>query len=384
MNVSRRHVLRVLGGGLIVAAGAVGTFAATRAPSRAVAPWHDAAHREPDPIRRALSWAILAPNPHNRQPWLVRLDGEQGFTLFADDERRLPHTDPFDRQITIGLGCFLEVARQAAAEDGYRLELIPFPDGEPSPTLDARPVARAALVADDAQPDPLFAHVAHRRSCKEPFDRERAVSPDALIELARASLRPHVEVAATVDAAQVAALRDLAWRAHVVEAETPRTYMESVELMRIGKAEIEANPDGIDLGGPFLETLNLLGMLTREQLADRASDAYAQGMQMYQELFAATPAVVWMKTRGNSRRDQLAAGASWVRLNLATTAMGLALHPVSQSLQEYREMAPLLSELHQRLGAASGERIQMLGRLGYGPSTPPSPRWSLATRLLSA
>ena len=38
--------------------------------------------------------------------------------------------------------------------------------------------------------------------------------------------------------------------------------------MRIGKAEINANPDGIDLGGAFLEALSAAGLLTRETLAD--------------------------------------------------------------------------------------------------------------------
>ena len=52
MSISRRHVLRILGGGLIAAAAGIGTFAATRTPSRAMAPWHDAAHRETDPFKR--------------------------------------------------------------------------------------------------------------------------------------------------------------------------------------------------------------------------------------------------------------------------------------------------------------------------------------------
>ena len=79
-----------------------------------------------------------------------------------------------------------------------------------------------------------------------------------------------------------------------------------------------------------------------------------------------------------------AAGASWVRLNLAATAAGFALHPVSQSLQEYPEMAAPLADVHGRLGAAGEERVQMLGRLGYGPDTPPSPRWPLESRIAPA
>lgn len=383
MAISRRRTLQILGGGVIVAAGGAGAFLTTRTPARALEPWKRAGSGYTDPRMDALSWAILAPNPHNRQPWLVRLDGEHGFTLFAQAERKLPHTDPFDRQITIGLGCFVEVARLAAAERGHALDIQAFPEGEPATVLDDRPVARITLVPGAARSDPLFRHVPARRSCKEPFDMARPVSAVQAAELA-STATDGVRIGSAVDATKVAALRDLTWRAHVVESETPRTYMESVELMRIGKSEIEANPDGIDLGGPFLESLNLAGVLTRETLSDMSSDAYRQGMDMFRALFDATPAFVWMSTVGNSRTNQLAAGASWVRLNLAATARGLALHPVSQALQEYPEMAALLEQAHEELGAASGERVQMLGRLGYGPETPPSPRWPLQARMQQA
>ena len=62
-----------------------------------------------DPIRRALSFAILAPNPHNRQPWVVDLKSDTEAVLTCDLQRLLPATDPISRQIVIGLGCFLEL-----------------------------------------------------------------------------------------------------------------------------------------------------------------------------------------------------------------------------------------------------------------------------------
>jgi hypothetical protein len=237
------------------------------------------------------------------------------------------------------------------------------------------PVAEARFVPGVASPDPLFAAAAGRRSCKEPFADTPV--PDA----ARATLAPLAEI--VTDPARVARLRDLTWEAWMIEAETPRTYRESVELMRFGKAEIEANPDGIDLGGPLLESLMLAGVLTREAQMDPGSTAFAQGIAIYRAILAATPAYAAILTPGNSRADQIAAGRRWLRLNLATTAQGLALHPVSQALQEYAEMAAPRATVHALL-AAPGETVQMLGRLGYGPATPPTPRWPVETRMRNA
>ena len=369
MSISRRNILALVGGGAILAAGSgAGAFVATREPARALAPW-GLAGGYAEPRMRALSYAILAPNPHNRQPWLVDLREAGTVVLHRDRERALPHTDPHARQLTIGLGCFLELMRIAAAETGHAVDLELFPDGEDGP------VAIAHFREDAAGPDPLFAQVMARRSCKEPF-QDRAV-PAALA----AELSGLAEV--ITHPGRVAEIKALTWEAWLVEMRTPRTLKESVDLMRIGRSEIEANPDGIDLGGPFLESLALIGVLTREAQLDPDSTAFQEGVAMYREMLNATPAYAVVATPGNARADQIAAGRRWLRLNLATTALGLALHPVSQALQEYPEMSAHYDRVHDML-AAPGHTVQMLGRLGYGPKVARTPRWPLETRVMDA
>lgn len=387
MPPSRRSFLRIAGATAVIgaaAAGGVGAFVATRAPSAALGPWRAAGGPAADPRLKALSYAILAPNPHNRQPWLVDLGRPDEILLFCDRTRLLPETDPFDRQIVIGLGCFLELLHLSAAEDGVHAEIEAFPEGADEAHLDGRPIARVAWRQDaQVSPDPLFASALERRSTKEPFDTQRPVADDSLEALRQQSLDT-VVVNTSNAPKEVAALRDLTWRAHRLEMETPRTLMESVDLMRIGKAEIEANPDGIDIGGAFPETLKLLGLLTRETLADPGSTAFAEGLKMYRAMMESAMAYVWLNTPDNGRIAQLEAGRAWLRVNLAATRAGLALHPISQALQEYPEMATLYAEVHDRLGARGDARVQMLGRLGYGPRVPPSPRWPLETRLARA
>lgn len=368
MTVSRRKTLALIGGGTILAAGGVAAgFLTTRTPNAALAPW-DAAGTYADPRKRALSYALLAPNPHNLQPWLVALEGTDTVTLFHDAQRRLPETDPFDRQLTIGFGCFLEQMAIAASMDGLAVDIVLFPEGEEGP------VARA-MFADGGTRDPLAAFMMDRRSCKEPFE-ERPV-PDDLAS----SLAGFGDI--ITEPQKVADLRQLTWDAWVVEMETPRTLMESVDLMRFGKAEINANPDGIDLGGPFLETMMLAGLVSRDVQADPDSTGFQQGVAIYDEMLHATWAYAALTSDGNSRADQIEAGRRWLRLNLATTRAGLALHPVSQCLQEYPEMAPHYDRAHDML-AAPGQTVQMLGRLGYGPQTPRTPRWPLEAKLKTA
>ena len=375
--MNRRHFLTVLGGGTVLAASA-GAWAATRAPSKALEPWTLAGSAYAEPRRKALSHALLAPNPHNRQPWQVDLSAADAVTLFADPTRALPHTDPFDRQITIGLGCFLELMRMAAAADGYTVETEPFPEGWSSETLDARPVARATFRGTVAATDPLFTHALKRRTNKEPYE-DRPVPPEAAAAIVAAA--GHGHAGAILDPAEVARWRETCMAASLIEMNTPRTHRESVDLFRIGRAEIEANPDGIDLGGPFLEGLATFGLLTREGTADPTSAQFAQGRDVILEPLRSAPAFVWLATADNTRPTQLKAGADWLRMNLAATAQGLGFNPHSQCLQEYPEMAALHAEAHRRL-APEGGTVQMLTRIGHAPAIDPAPRWPLETRII--
>lgn len=380
--MKRRNFLKLAGGGVVLAAGGVTAFATTRTPSKALAPWGLAGGAQyADPRMHALSYAILAPNPHNRQPWTVALEGEDSVVLGIDPDPLLPHTDPFSRQITIGLGCFLELMRMAAAEQGIRVETTLFPVGEDAATLDpSKPVAVARFVNDPSiAPDPLFAHVMARRSNKEPYDLARSVSEVSLRAVTSAG-REGFEIGGSVGETEIAYWRDLTSKALMIEIETPHTFKESVDLFRIGKSEINANPDGIDFSGPLFEGMKLAGLFTREAALDTTSTAYAEGLNAVLANTETAMGHVWMVTPGNSRAEQIAAGADWLRINLAATAEGLGFQPLSQALQEYAEMETIYSEVHQRLAPAGGT-VQMLARIGYGPGIAVSPRWPIEAKL---
>jgi hypothetical protein len=357
-------------------------FALTPAPGSALRPWREAGEATAaNPRLFVVQHAILAPNPHNRQPWIVELTGSDGMTLWCDLDRRLPETDPFDRQIVIGLGGFVELASIAASTLGMRLDVTAFPDGEPAPRLDRRPIARMRLVPDASRnADPLFAHVMTRRSTKRPFDTGRAVPPDLMIRLAGLSTE-RVDVATVAEPDAVNRLRTLTWAAWLTEFETQRTWMESVRLMRFGQGEIDANPDGISIGGPGLEPLVQNGTLSRDAFTDRNSMANRVGRERYEAMLAATPAYLTIVSGQDDRAGQLEAGRAYVRANLLATSLGLALHPVSQALQEFPEMAVHKAEVESALKVAVPRRLHMLARLGYGPASPVTPRWPAATRL---
>ena len=384
MDRMRRNLLISAGGGTLALLGAGTVFAATRTPHRALAPWSAPATPSGDLRLDVFRHAILAPNPHNRQPWLITLIGKNEALIHCDLDRRLPVTDPFDRQITIGFGCFLELARLAAAEKGVGLAVSEFPEGMPdaSARLDGRPIAHLKF-AGDARPDPLFGVISIRRSTKAPFDTERPVSQAAIASLA-AEGSARARVGGTNELPLVKDLRTLTWTAWMVETNTHAAFKESVDLMRIGKAEIEANPDGIALGGTMLEAMALAGLLSREQMLNTTSTAFRAGIDKYRPIVNTAMGYSWIVTPGNTRSDQLEAGRVYVRTNLQAARAGLSMHPVSQALQEFPEMAKARDDVRGRLSVAAGDTLQMLARLGYAAPAMPSARWPVESRIRTA
>jgi len=378
MSLSRRKTLALIGGGVIVAATGALSHDVTRTPRTARAPW-TAAGGYSDPRMRALSWAILAPNPHNRQPWRVDLSQPQTAVLYVDPDRLLPHTDPFSRQITLGLGCFLEILRMAALEEGLAVRFDLFPEGENPGALGAGPVAICRFEPTEAAPDPLFAQVPHRRSNKEPYDTARPVQTAALARVAQAATG--FGMGFTNDPAEVAGLRALSLQAMRIEFATERTLRESVELFRIGRHEVDANPDGLDFTGPMFETLRRAGLFTREASMDMDGIVARMADASFAATFNSAMAHLWQVTPTNTRADQIRAGQDWVRINLAATEQGLGLQPLSQALQEFPEMAGPYADIHGRL-APQGGTVQMWARVGYGPQVPPSPRWPLEEKIV--
>ena len=374
MTHQRRQVLTATGAMLILSNG---MLRAARAQPTSEG---DPAIRHADPRVRAAGYAIRAPNPHNRQPWLVQLAGADHVLLRCDLERRLPETDPFDRQILIGLGGFLELYRMALAEEGIGAEIAPFPEGLPGSRLDSRPIAAVTLRPRQGLRDPLFGAVPMRRSAKQPYDMARVPDPAPLA----AALADPKRFGFTTDPGQVAALRDIAQEAWRIEAGTPHTLQESVDLMRLGRAEMAANPDGIGIGGPQVEELVARGQLTRAAFSDPKSQAFGMMMQSMLSVIAASPCFLWTKTPGNSRLAQLEAGRDWLRLDLAANAAGLGIQPLSQALQEFPEMEPLHAAMRRATAIGSGDRLQMFGRLGHpaSPGIRTALRWPAESRIL--
>ncbi len=381
---SRRSFMRLVGGGAVLAATITLPGCSSEVPEAAIRPWRRP-DSETDMRRFMLAHALLAPNPHNLQPWIADLREAGRIHLICDGERLLPETDPFGRQILIGCGAFIELAVIAASQRGVAVTVELFPGGTPADKELPKGSRVATLLLGEpgsAPADPLFVQIVRRHTRKSAYVNDRAL-PETLVRnwvdtASRFGLRSGV----AAGAAAMDPIRRITRDAYEIEAITARTWLESARVMRIGPSAIAANPDGISLNSPMVRALHTVGLFDPMEVPAKGSSSLQRVMDRWVP-FETASGFLWLASPDNTRPAQVAAGRAYVRAHLLATAVGVDMHPLSKALQEFPEMRGPYEAIHKNLGlTGSGETLQMLSRVGFAiEPRGPSPRRSLDSLL---
>ncbi len=170
IEVNRRNFIKVMTGGSSIFLIPSVLGACSSGDSKIwLEGWNGPMADETDIRWIVLSYAILAANPHNTQPWIVDLTGPGSLDLYVDQQRLLPETDPPARQIHISQGTFLGNLELAAQQYGYCTNINYFPKGEyGNAVVEDRPVASVTLNPDASiTKDSLFDVILKRQSNKK-------------------------------------------------------------------------------------------------------------------------------------------------------------------------------------------------------------------------
>ncbi len=327
-------------------------------------------------ILTALRYGITAPSPHNTQPWLFEVVGDDTARLYFDRERRLIYTDPPIRQGHLGHGTLLETVRLAAPMFGHRAEIELLPEGSMTATeYGTRPVATITVVPDpEARIDPLAEHLATRRTSRAAHEGPPISADDARQLVAAAGVPTGTSIEVIRDD-RVAPLRELAKDAMAIEVDDDELYGETLTWFRFSPEEIAETGDGLNLKTADSDTPAARAFLKpRNWYANTNRRAYSK---RFDAAVDSTSAFLALSSDGNALQDWIVSGQAWMRAQLAGHGLGLYMHPLSQILQEFPQMDPLRPRFDTLVPRATPGRVQMFAKLTRGPVPPLSPRRSL-------
>lgn len=331
---------------------------------------------------KVLSYAILAPNPHNKQSWLVDLKSNDTIELYVDQSRLLPHSDPFHRQIHIGQGTFLENLSISASHFGYKAVISYFPQGEyDNIIVENKAIASITLQKDSSiKEDKLFNSILNRHSNKREYENKKV--EQYKIDLLKSSINDiknnDYKLQIEDDTNIVSKYRKISIQAMKIESSNKKANLETIEMFRFNDEELEKYKDGFGLAQSgkssiarfFIENL----FLSRKKALKDPISFGNSAIEMTQNQVNSTKSFGTLTTKSNTRLDQVKIGRVYARLNLLVSSMNLVMHPMSQVLQEYPEMKQLQKDFLAVTNTKKDETIQMFFRLGYADETTHSPR----------
>jgi len=342
-------------------------------------PWEiDSKVSQYDDIRlKILSYAILAPNPFNIQPWLLLLKNTNEISLYIDPDRLLPMTDPFHRLIYASQGTFLELLTIAAKEFGYKPSIQLFHEGiDPVEKTGKSPIARIIITKTEVEKDNLFNQIPLRVTNRRPY-KGPPITVEELNILQKSYDVKNYPMRFITDAEKISKIANLMTEAFKIETYTERTYAETPKMFRFNANEVAKYRDGFNY-----ENMGVTGIVKffAEKFSGRNkgfSESFKKRIVNALDKKAHTAkAIGIMFTQENNRIEQVEIGRRYARVHLMATKLNLSMQMMSQILEEYEELVEVQKKFLEIIKPYKGVP-QLLFRLGRAKPTPHSPRREL-------
>jgi hypothetical protein len=289
-------------------------------------------------LESPLLSATLAPSPDNNQPWLFEASTDGTLTLYHDLSRALPSDVDFMFSM-IALGAALENLCLAARQKGWQpfVEYVPQGDSirgpaEGSGTSAGKEAVATIRFAAGGVPDPLYAFVAERVTCRKAYARQ-PVAENALRQIEEAaSGHPETTLHWLNDREAIGRLAWLVAATDRIRFEYQPFHEELYRQLRFSPQEAESTRDGLDVRtlevpSSAVWLLRRLRPWRRMRLLNRLG--LSKLMSVTSALLVKNSGTVGLLTTGvTTRRGYLDAGRAFQRVWITATRLGLALHPL--------------------------------------------------------
>lgn len=309
--------------------------------------------------RRILELASLAPSGHNTQPWSVQRLAPFHWIIGNDRRRWLPAVDPVQRETMLSIGAFAENLELAAGALGYACRWTGLGTTNQDPevlnvALSPAPPSGFALSA-----------ITGRRTLRSGFSRATLSAPDLAHLIGPEGDHAHV---GSFSAASPAGrwISEQTLSANRLQCGREPAQRELSQWIRFSSHDAARYRDGLTTAG--MEITGVSGWIVRnfyDQTSVLGRDFRERGLAAVQSQVDACAGWILITSEDESVAGLLACGRRMERLFLRARERGIAIHPMTQILEE--------PSIHGHINQATGiaGRIQFILRTGQVAAYPP-------------
>jgi hypothetical protein len=301
--------------------------------------------------RRILSGASLAPSGHNTQPWNVKIISETEWVVGWEKSRALPAVDPHNRELMLSIGAFCGALKISAENEGLDAKIVVT--GKTPFSADLVKITFRESESSDHNMEALR----KRRTVKkgylsQPIDKAdisyiTSGAGSKIYTFNRGSSEGNFIEAAVLESNKIQAARDDA-------------QAELAEWIRWSRVDVMKHmnglsPAGMEIGGfggwyvsHFFDSEDVMSPSFREQTVD-----------MVKQLLSSYGTWIIITSDREDCKSLVDAGEGFLKLGLNSWRKKIALHPMTQPLEE----AGFAGDLKKNLGIE--ENIQFILRAGY-------------------
>ena len=357
--MNRRKFIGI-GGATIISLGTVGYLLSdkTNLTRTDIKPTADSVNAFKSDEKEILFLSSLAPSGHNTQPWFIEYLEPYHWIIGNDKSKWLPAVDPTQRETMLSIGTFIQNLEYAAASFGY--------------------VCNWNLLAKRNQDERVMEIKLSKKVMDKPFDvskikNRRTVRSGFLSDVLKKE-DVNFLINSEPDFIQylpVGSKENQYLNEQTIEANRLQTYRdpaqsELADWIRFSSNDAAKYRDGLTTAGMEIEGFS--GFIVRNFYGkDNVMKANFRetGLDKVKTQVSKSSGWILITSKDNSVETLIETGRRMQRLFLKVREKNIAIHPMTQILEE-----PSTREtLNQLIGI--NENIQFILRTGYLKSYPP-------------
>ncbi len=308
--------------------------------------------------KEILFLASLAPSGHNTQPWLVQYLEPYHWIIGNDKSKWLPAVDPTQRETILSIGAFIQNLEYAAGSFGY--------------------ICDWNLLATTHQDDRVMEVKLIKEKSKNAFDIEkiksrRTVRSDFLSDVLKkedlnylVNSEPEFIHYLPATSKESQFINEQTIKANRLQADRNSAQQELADWIRFSSKNAEKYRDGLTTASMEIEGVS--GWVVRN-FYDKDNvmqqDFRERGIDQIKREVSASAGWILITSKDNSVATLLETGRRMQRLFLKVRERNIAIHPMTQILEE----SSTRQTLNQSIGI--NEQIQFILRTGYVKDYPP-------------